>query len=57
MRGDRRGRLHAVVALGFLSAAVPHFTATATEASLIPAGLPLRPRPALPPQPARLPGD
>jgi uncharacterized membrane protein len=39
---NQRGWLRALVALGFLSAAVPHFTATATEASLIPGFFPRR---------------
>lgn len=38
----RRGWLRALVALGFLIAAIPHFTATATEASLIPDVVPRR---------------
>lgn len=42
MPGDRRGWLRAVVVLSFLLAAVPHFIATATEASLIPAAFPRR---------------
>ena len=42
MPADRRGWLRAIVALVFLLAAVPHFTATATEASLIPDPFPRR---------------
>ena len=42
MTDRRRGWLRAIVALGFLGAAVPHFTATATEASLIPRIFPRR---------------
>ena len=38
----RRSWLRAIVALVFLLAAVPHFTATATEASLIPGFFPRR---------------
>lgn len=40
--GSGRGWLRALVSLGFLTAAIPHFTATETEASLIPASLPWR---------------
>jgi uncharacterized membrane protein len=43
MPRDRRSWLRGAVAFGFLIAAVPHFTATATEASLIPAAVPRRP--------------
>lgn len=39
---DRRGWLRVLVALGFLIAAAPHFTATATEAGLIPGCFPRR---------------